>query len=251
MRFTEPISTPVTCGCVAGVVAPAAMKTLGVTVSFEVSPLASATVTPPAGAGVPKVIPNGTDCPNPTDRLAGKPIVPGITTVTPADVSARAGKALAWIVVAPTPTLVTGTVALVAFTAKVTEAGTVATPAFPELKLTVMGAGAGTESCSARFWVVPMPVIVRADGAKLSVPLTSTDLVAGVRPAVDAITFAVPKLTPVTLGTEVGVVAPSRIKTLAGETVRMEVSLLASATKTPPAGAGLARVTWKAADWPG
>ena len=44
--------TPLTWGCVAGVVAPSATKTLdGITVTFEVSLLASVTVTPPAGAG--------------------------------------------------------------------------------------------------------------------------------------------------------------------------------------------------------
>jgi hypothetical protein len=161
---------------VAGVVAPSAIKTLsGATVIFEVSLLASATVTPPAGAGAPKVIPNETDWPSPTDRLAGKPIVPGTTTVTPADVSARVGKALAWIVVEPTPTLATGTVTLVALTAKFTDAGTVATPTFPELRLTVMAEGAGTERFSVRFWVAPVPVMVRFGGAKLRVALTCTD----------------------------------------------------------------------------
>ena len=176
MRFTEPISTPVTCGCMAGVVAPSAIRTLaGATVIFEVSLLVSATVTPPAGAGAPKVTPNETDRPNPSDRFAGRPIVPGTTTVTPADVSARIGKELAWIVVEPTPALATGTVTLVALAAKCTDVGTVATPTFPELKLTVMGVGAGTERFSVRFWVVPMPVMVRFAGAKLSVALTCTD----------------------------------------------------------------------------
>jgi hypothetical protein len=58
-------------------------------------------------------------------------------------------------------------------------------------------------------------------------------------------------LTPVTFGSALGVVAPSRKKTVAGETVRMEVSLLASVTNTPPAGAGFVKVTGKATDWPG
>jgi len=46
---------PLTCGGVVENVDLAAMKTLGVTVAVALSLLASATVTPPAGAGVGKV----------------------------------------------------------------------------------------------------------------------------------------------------------------------------------------------------
>jgi hypothetical protein len=52
---TIPRLMPVTCGCVAGDAAPPAMKTLGVTVTFEVSLLVNVTVTPPAGAGAGKI----------------------------------------------------------------------------------------------------------------------------------------------------------------------------------------------------
>jgi hypothetical protein len=51
----DPRATPLTCDCVAGDVVPAAMKMLGVTVTFEVSLLVSTTVTPPDGAGAGKV----------------------------------------------------------------------------------------------------------------------------------------------------------------------------------------------------
>jgi len=63
--------------------------------------------------------------------------------------------------------------------------------------------------------------------------------------------LAVPKLTPVTCGCVAGVVAPAAIVTVAGETVSFDVSLLASVTVTPPAGAGPGRVTGKGFDWPG
>ena len=61
MRVTIPRLMPVTCGCVAGDAVPPAMKTLGVTVTFEVSLLFSVTVTPPAGAGAGKVTAKAAD----------------------------------------------------------------------------------------------------------------------------------------------------------------------------------------------
>ena len=85
---------PVTCGCVAGVVAPAGMKTLaGVTVTLEVSVLLSVTVTPPAGASGDKATANTTDWPIPSVTFAGRLIPPW--TVTFAVVSARLGGELA------------------------------------------------------------------------------------------------------------------------------------------------------------
>jgi hypothetical protein len=55
VMLADPRLMPLTCGCVSGNVALAAMKTLGVTVTFEVSLLANETVTPPGGAGAGKV----------------------------------------------------------------------------------------------------------------------------------------------------------------------------------------------------
>lgn len=58
----DPKATPVTCGWVAGVVAPCAMKTLvGFTVTFVVSPLDRVMVTPFTGAPFGKLTANGTD----------------------------------------------------------------------------------------------------------------------------------------------------------------------------------------------
>src|SRR5215472_16258189 len=124
--FADPKLTPVTCGCVAGVVCPAAILTLaGDTVTLVVSLLLSVTVTPPAGAAVPRVIAKAADCPGATTTLEGKVMVPGAATVTLAVVSATLGRALAWMVVVPGATPVTGTLTLVALAAKLTVAGTV------------------------------------------------------------------------------------------------------------------------------
>src|SRR5437762_2962306 len=49
--LADPIPAPVTCGCDAGAVAPAAMETLAGTVTLLVSLLNRLTVKPPAGAG--------------------------------------------------------------------------------------------------------------------------------------------------------------------------------------------------------
>ena len=74
----DPRLMPLTCDGVAGDVVPPAMKTLGVTVAFEVSLLDSRTVTPPAGAGAGKVTGSMTACPSPTVVLAGRLIAPGV-----------------------------------------------------------------------------------------------------------------------------------------------------------------------------
>ena len=83
----DPRLMPLSCDGVAGDVVPPAMKTLGVTVAFEVSLLASRTVTPPAGAGAGKVTGSMMACPSPTVVLAGRliaPIVPpGVTCTCP------------------------------------------------------------------------------------------------------------------------------------------------------------------------
>lgn len=56
VMLAEPMLTAVTVGCVVGVVAPAAIDTLAAdTVTFVVSLLVKATVTPPAGAGTGRV----------------------------------------------------------------------------------------------------------------------------------------------------------------------------------------------------
>jgi hypothetical protein len=108
--------------------------------------------------------------------LAGSEIAPRTVTVTVAVVSARFGKELAWIVAVPAPTLVTGTLTLVALAGMVTVAGTVATFLLLELRLTVIPpAGAGDDRFSVRFCVAT-PLIVRVVGEKLRDAVTVTEL---------------------------------------------------------------------------
>ncbi len=77
-----PSPTPVTCGCCAGWVWPAATVTLaGEIVTRLVLPLTKFTVTA-SGAGADRVIGNGTDCPSPTVVLDGTPITPKTTELT-------------------------------------------------------------------------------------------------------------------------------------------------------------------------
>src|SRR3954453_20732678 len=145
-----PAPTPVTTGCVDGVVAPSGTTTLGVTVTFVVSLLLSETVTPPAGAGAERVMGNGADVPTGTLTPLGNEIVPWDTVTLAVDSAMLA--ALARIVVVPAPNPVTGTVALVAPAANDTVAGTVATPVLSDLRLTVTPtAGAGADKVNVRF----------------------------------------------------------------------------------------------------
>jgi hypothetical protein len=134
LRLATPTFTPVTCGCVAGVVCPAAMVTLaGDTVTFAGSLLANVTVTPLEEAGEGSVTGNATERPRPTVTLDGRLMGAELTTVTPAVLSG-APAALAWMVTAPGATPVTGTLTLVANAAKLTLAGTVATVVSLELR---------------------------------------------------------------------------------------------------------------------
>jgi hypothetical protein len=55
VMFVVPTDTAVICGLVDGMIAPAGMKTLGVTVAAEGLALVRLTVRPPVGAGAPKV----------------------------------------------------------------------------------------------------------------------------------------------------------------------------------------------------
>ena len=78
------------------------------------------------------------------------------------------------MVAVPGVTLVTATLTVVALAAKVTVAGTVATPVLLELKLMVKPpAGAGADRFKVRFCVA-MPVIVRLAGEKLALAATCT-----------------------------------------------------------------------------
>src|SRR5262249_8136915 len=81
--------TPVTCGCEAGVVCPAAIVTVaGDTVTLEVSLLDKVTVTPPAGAGEDRLTANMVDCPSDAT-------IPGARTTDPAACTVISAVALA------------------------------------------------------------------------------------------------------------------------------------------------------------
>ena len=179
MMVTAPILTPVAFGWVVGVVCPAAMLTVvGEKVSLERSLLASVTVTPPAGAGVPKVTGKSTEVLRPTFKFTGSVMSPGAVTVTPAVALAILGVlVLAVIVADPCPTAVTGTVALFWLAGMVTDTGTVATVLLEELRVNVTLEGAITESVRERF-CTPVPAIVRLGGKKVAVPVTFTTVVA-------------------------------------------------------------------------
>src|SRR5450759_654731 len=166
----DPIPAPVTCGCVAGVVAPPTINTLAGTVTLDVSLLSRFTVTPLAGAACDRVTANVADSPSPTVVVAGTLIVGIVVTVTVAVALAMFG-ALAVIVTGPpAATPVTVTVALVAPAAKLTVAGTVALVGSLEIRPTVKPPAGACPPVrfSVRFPVVPT-VIVRLAGEKLMV----------------------------------------------------------------------------------
>lgn len=244
----DPKFNPVICGCVAGAVDPAAMKTLaGDTATVDGSPPLKLTVTPPAGAGVPNVTAKATDCPSGTLKFAGSPIaLEEVVTITVVVVSPYPGKALEWMIVVPGPTLVTGTDTPELFAGTVTEAGTVATPGLLELKLNDKPpAGAVEDKLIERFCVAPVPAIVRFAGRRPCAVPTSTTSVSPVKPEAEALMLADPKAAPVTCGCLAVVVNPSAIKTFAGAMDTMDVSLLFKLMKAPPGGEGLASVNWK------
>ena len=81
-------------------------------------------------------------------------------TVTLAEAFPKDG-ALAVMVAEPSATPVTGTFMLVAPAANVTDAGTVETPGLLEFRLAVTPpGGAGADKFNARFWVVPIVMVV-------------------------------------------------------------------------------------------
>jgi hypothetical protein len=172
LTVADPTPTPVTCGCVAGIVAPFKTTTLAGTVTFEVSVTVKS-----AGAGADKVTVNGAESPRPTITVAGRLIVPGFTVTLP--VALGMFGALAVITAEPPATPVTGTFTVVAFAAKVTVEGTVATPVLLELRLMVKPpAGAcPPDKFNARFPVAPA-LIVRG-GPKPIVTVTCTCVLPG------------------------------------------------------------------------
>ena len=244
---------PVTCGAVTGLVAPAAMNTLDVTVTFEVSLVVSTTVTPPVGAAEDRLNAKLADCPTPTMTFAGRLIAAGCVTLTAA-VALAMLLALAVIVTAPAATPVTGTLALVEPAANAAVGATDATAGLLELKFTVNPpAGAPLDNSNVRY-PVAVPFTVRLPGEKFMLRLgadapTCTCPEADGNPAADTVMVAVPAPTPVTVTGIAGVVVPCAKYALL-ETVTFEASLLASVRNTPPAPAAEASVTGYCVDCP-
>lgn len=154
------------------------------------------------------------------------------------------------IVTAPAATPVTGTVTVPEPAAQSTVAGTVATPALLELRLTVRSLAGGGDRFSVRFWVVPALMVTPPTGEKKLPPplaLTCTRELPGAKPGADAVMLADPGLTPLICGWVAGTLALAAMKTL-GVTVTVEESLLVNETVTPPAGAGADKVTGSVTD---
>ena len=124
-------------------------------------------------AGLARLTGNATALPSPTLALDGSVIVPGAPTVTLAVVFAMFGVAvLAVIVVVPCPTTVTGTLTLFWFAGIVTDAGTVATVLFDDVRVNVTFEGAKDESVSERF-CGPLPeTTVMLAGKKVAEAVT-------------------------------------------------------------------------------
>lgn len=207
--FATPKFTAVTCGCVAGVVCPAAIAMFaGDTATLELSLLTSVMITPPGGAGEGNETGKGNELPRPKVMLDGKTIGAALTTVTPAVLSG-APAALAWMVAVPGATPVTGTTTLVANAPKLTLPGTVAIVVSLELRYTVNPpAGAGDGRLSVKFCVLA-PVIVRDPGTKAMFTITCMVRVPEVYPGAKAVIVAVPALTPVAFGSGTGLKDPT------------------------------------------
>jgi hypothetical protein len=168
VTVADPIPAPVTCGCVAGVVAPPAINTLAVTVTLVASLLARVTVTPPTGADCDRLTAKAADCPSATVVLDGT-MISTLVRFTVA-VAVLMPVALAVIVADPAATHVTATGALVAAAAKLTLAATVATLVLLELRLTIKPPAGACPPVRLRVRL-PVPPAMHANGdpVKLSV----------------------------------------------------------------------------------
>src|SRR5882724_10574622 len=110
----------------------------GETVAFDVSALDSETVTPPAGAAEASVTLSVADWPIDVVTVPGTRIEPADCTVTAAvPLAMLAEPLLAVMVVEPKPVGVISTFMLVTPVAKLTEAGTVATPVLLDVRVNV------------------------------------------------------------------------------------------------------------------
>jgi len=135
-------------------VAPSGTNTLvGAIVSLPVSALVSVIVTPPKGAGVPRLIGNAAVWPSDTVGLEGTLIAPGAEMVMLAVAPRMFGApGVAEMVAVPEETPVTSTLMLVKFAGIVTDGGTVRIAGLLELRpMGTPPAGAGAERLSVMF----------------------------------------------------------------------------------------------------
>jgi hypothetical protein len=211
--FADPLLTPLTvCTGLEVLVAPAGMVKLeGDTAATAELLLASVMVTPPEGAAVPNVTGKFTVLPAATVTPEGSRMPPAAACVTVTVAVAPAiPAALAVMVTDPAATPVTGTDKVV-LVPKVIAAGTVATDALLELRLTTSPAGAGADRFSVKSCVT-VPLIVMLPGEKPMViaapPATCTWALAVAYPGAEAVMVADPALLPVTVGTVREAVSP-------------------------------------------
>jgi hypothetical protein len=160
------------------------------------------------------------------------------------------------MVAEPAPTAVIGTVSVVVFGANVTEAGAVATVVLVLARPTVRLLAAAVDNVNVRFCVADGDSVM-LDGEKLSVapvpPVpTCTCVVADVNPNEETVIVAAPAATPVNIGSRAGAGAeePCGMKMLSGATVTLAVLLLATLKKTPPAPAGVPKLSGNATTCP-
>ena len=180
VTVVAPKLTPVTTGCTAGLVAPAAMVTdAGEIVAVVGSFVARLTVTAVAGAG-DRVKANVADCPGMTVVFAGTLMLPGGVTLTVTEAGVTFGVLLlAESVVVPTANVVTATIAEVEFGSNVTLAGTVAAVWLLDDRFTVSPlAGAGEDRVNATLVVIPAGIEIGPAGKFKTAP-TNTCLVPG------------------------------------------------------------------------
>jgi hypothetical protein len=225
------------------VVAPAGIVTFAAErVSVPGSLTDSVTVNPPAGAGPGSAICRDVDWPSPMAVAAGITREPVLLTVTEALAGRIPGVDEEAVIVAePCPAPFTGTGTLLLPWAIVTDGGTVAAVVLLETRFTVTLDGAGTARLSVNDCVCPTLTNIEA-GVKLRPDPTVTTEESPVSPGADAEIVATPNPAPATVAADKGSMAPAGI-VIDGLTVTRVVSLLVSVTVTPPAGAGVARLT--------
>jgi hypothetical protein len=206
----SPTFSPNTWGCVAGVTAPVAIKTL-----FEErstiagSLLVTVTTSPPGGAGVPRVTASAADCPRGTDNPAAREMADGATTPTFKMESKINGEAPTCTFVKPTATPVMGTTAVIVFAVIVAVAGTVTSNGSSDFNVRITSVRTGDGNANVTFTVLSRWTAWLSGPDSL--PTTCTTSVSPVSPKAEAVIDADPKSRPFTCGGSIGAVAPGEI----------------------------------------